>query len=81
MPIEKQYWEGYHEFFKELKDRIGKLQIKAAIAVNKELITLYWQIGKDILHRQQTMGWGAQVIDRLSRDLKSAFPGQDGFSP
>jgi hypothetical protein len=49
--------------------------------VNRELVTLYWQIGRDILERQQRQGWGARVVDQLARDLKAAFPDMRGFSP
>jgi predicted nuclease of restriction endonuclease-like (RecB) superfamily len=51
------------------------------VAVNRELILLYWQIGRDILARQAEQGWGAKVIDRLSHDLRTAFPEMKGFSP
>jgi len=50
-------------------------------SVNRELVTLYWQIGREILDRQQRQGWGAGVVDRLARDLKAAFPDMRGFSP
>ncbi|MFT0170478.1 DUF1016 N-terminal domain-containing protein [Paraburkholderia mimosarum] len=50
-------------------------------SANRELVTLYWQIGRDILDRQQQQGWGASVVDRLARDLKVAFPDMRGFSP
>ncbi|MGP8254425.1 MAG: DUF1016 N-terminal domain-containing protein [Methanoregula sp.] len=50
------------------------------VSVNRELILLYWQIGNDILTRQQAEGWGAKVIDRLSRDLVHEFPDMKGFS-
>jgi predicted nuclease of restriction endonuclease-like (RecB) superfamily len=49
--------------------------------VNRELVTLYWQIGREILDRQLRQGWGAAVVDRLARDLKAAFPDMRGFSP
>ncbi|MFT4188370.1 MAG: PDDEXK nuclease domain-containing protein [Aeromicrobium sp.] len=49
--------------------RVQQTQQRAALAVNAELIRLYWQIGRDILHRQERQGWGAKVIDRLSHDL------------
>lgn len=65
----------------ELKARIRQAQIRAALAVNRELVLLYWQIGRAILQRQQQQGWGAQVIDRLSSDLRRAFPEMKGFSP
>jgi predicted nuclease of restriction endonuclease-like (RecB) superfamily len=51
------------------------------LAVNRELVLLYWQIGRDILDRQAEQGWGAKVIDRLAHDLRSAFPQMKGFSP
>ncbi|MCV3213234.1 DUF1016 N-terminal domain-containing protein [Plectonema radiosum NIES-515] len=72
---------GYDDFLSELKTRISHAQIRAAVAVNKELILLYWQIGRDILHRQQQQGWGAKVINRLATDLQQAFPEIKGFSP
>jgi predicted nuclease of restriction endonuclease-like (RecB) superfamily len=65
----------------ELKLRVERARQRAAASVNRELITLYWQIGRDILERQQKQGWGAGVIDRLARDLKAAFPDMRGFSP
>jgi predicted nuclease of restriction endonuclease-like (RecB) superfamily len=51
------------------------------MAVNQELVLLYWQIGRDILDRQERENWGAKVIDRLAADLKRAFPDRKGFSP
>ena len=51
------------------------------MAVNRELVLLYWQIGRDILARQASQGWGAKVIDRLAHDLRNAFPEMKGFSP
>ena len=63
-----------------LKNRIRSSQVKAALAVNQELILLYWHIGREILTRQQERGWGAKVIDRLSQDLKREFPDVKGFS-
>ena len=72
--------KGYSVFLEELKKRIHSAQIKAAIRVNEELIRLYWGIGKDIAERQENDGWGTQVIERLGKDLQSAFPGVKGFS-
>ena len=71
---------GYAEFIAGLKARIRSAQVRAAASVNCELILLYWQIGTDILARQRADGWGAKVIDRLSRDLNSEFPDMKGFS-
>lgn len=72
--------EGYEQWFIELKTRIHNSQQRASLSVNRELISLYWQIGQDILTRQAEQGWGAKVIDRLSHDLKTAFPEMKGFS-
>lgn len=72
--------EGYEGFFRDIKERIHSARIRAALAVNQELVLLYWQIGKDILNRQQDQGWGTKIIDRLAHDLRAAFPEMKGFS-
>jgi predicted nuclease of restriction endonuclease-like (RecB) superfamily len=71
---------GYTDWLAELKTRIHTAQQRAALAVNRELVLLYWQIGRDILERQSREGWGAKVIDRLAHDLHTAFPDMKGFS-
>ncbi|WP_369408579.1 DUF1016 N-terminal domain-containing protein, partial [Wolbachia endosymbiont of Atemnus politus] len=53
---------------------------KAALAVNSKLILLYHYIGTEILKRQEEHGWGAKVIDQLSKDLRDTFPDMKGFS-
>ena len=73
--------EDYDEFLRGLKERIRTAQVKAALAVNRELVLLYWRIGQDILERQRQSGWGSKVIDRLAADLRNAFPEMSGFSP
>lgn len=73
--------ESYSQFLADLKSRIQAAQLRAALAVNRELVLLYWQIGRDILDRQARESWGAKVIDRLAADLKNAFPDMKGFSP
>lgn len=73
--------QGYADWLDELKGRIHGAQQRAALAVNRELVGLYWQIGQDILARQAKQGWGAKVIDRLAHDLRTAFPEMKGFSP
>ncbi len=65
----------YEHFLGELKERIRTAQLRAAISVNRELVLLYWQIGRDILARQEQHGWGAKVIDQLAGDLRREFPG------
>ena len=72
---------GYADWLVDLKARIHIAQQRAALAVNRELVLLYWQIGRDILARQAEQGWGAKVIERLSHDLRTAFPEMKGFSP
>ncbi len=71
---------GYTDWLAELKTRIHAAQQRAALAVNRELVLLYWQIGRDILARQADQGWGAKVIERLAHDLRTAFPEMKGFS-
>ncbi len=71
--------DGYVEWLVELKDRIHKAQQRALLAINRELVLLYWQIGRDILSRQAQQGWGSKVIDRLAKDLRTAFPEMKGF--
>ncbi|NJM98561.1 MAG: DUF1016 domain-containing protein [Phormidesmis sp. RL_2_1] len=72
--------DAYESFLSDLKIRIRRAQIRAAQAVNTEVTLLYWEIGQDILQRQETEGWGSKVIDRLSKDLKREFPDMRGFS-
>ena len=73
--------DTYVQFFADLKSRIQTAQLRASVAVNRELVLLYWQIGRDILDRQQKESWGAKVIDRLAADLNREFPDMKGFSP
>jgi predicted nuclease of restriction endonuclease-like (RecB) superfamily len=72
---------GYAAWLAELKTRIHAAQQRATLAVNRELVGLYWQIGRDILVRQEREGWGAKVIERLAQDLRNTFPEMKGFSP
>ena len=73
--------KNYQDLLTLLKGRIRTAQVRAASAVNQELVLLYWGIGKEILIRQKTEGWGAKVIDQLAKDLHQAFPEMQGFSP
>jgi predicted nuclease of restriction endonuclease-like (RecB) superfamily len=70
----------YGQLLEDLKIRIRQAQTRAVLAVNRELILLYWHIGREILSRQQQAGWGAKIIDRLAADLRRAFPEMKGFS-
>jgi hypothetical protein len=71
----------YGPWLSELKTRIHQAQQRAARSVNRELVLLYWQLGRDILERQGREGWGAKVIERLSVDLRNAFPEMKWISP
>ena len=70
----------YGQWLADIKNRVLTARQRAALAVNAELVSLYWHIGRDILQRQATQGWGSKVIDRLGRDLREAFPEMKGFS-
>ncbi len=72
--------QGYVTLVAELKQRITDARLRAALSVNRELVLLYWGIGRDILSRQESEGWGAKVIDRLAVDLGRAFPEMTGLS-
>ena len=72
--------DNYAALLGDLKSRIAAARLKAALAVNSELILLYWQIGRDILERQRDEGWGAKVVERLGADLRQAFPEMTGLS-
>jgi predicted nuclease of restriction endonuclease-like (RecB) superfamily len=73
--------EGYASALAEAKAAIQAARTRAVLAVNSELIGLYWDLGQLITTRQQAQGWGAKVIDRLSQDLRHEFPEMTGLSP
>jgi predicted nuclease of restriction endonuclease-like (RecB) superfamily len=70
----------YAPFLAELKARVLDARTFAARAVNRELILLYWDIGKGIVEKQHTAGWGDAVVEKLAADLRAAFPDMSGFS-
>jgi predicted nuclease of restriction endonuclease-like (RecB) superfamily len=72
---------GYARLLADIKDRIRRAQVRAAVAANRELICLYWDIGREIIKRQAQKGWGKAVVQRLAVDLQREFPGMAGFSP
>lgn len=71
---------GYAAWLAEIKARVIATRQRTVFAANSELVRLYWQIGRDILDRQASQGWGAKVIERLAKDLRHAFPEMKGFS-
>lgn len=72
---------GYAMFLESLKDRVRRAQTRAMLSVNRELIQLYWDIGREIVQRQEREGWGKSVVERLAGDIQKSFPGIGGFSP
>jgi predicted nuclease of restriction endonuclease-like (RecB) superfamily len=72
--------KSYIETLNTLKQKIKTAQLKAGLAVNTEMLLLYWDIGRTILKKQEQKGWGAKIIDNLSHDLSSNFPEMKGFS-
>ena len=73
--------DTYLKFIEEVKAEIQKQRISVVLNANSSMICLYWNIGKAIMKKQEEEGWGAKVIDRMSKDLKDAFPEMSGFSP
>jgi predicted nuclease of restriction endonuclease-like (RecB) superfamily len=73
--------DGYAELLAQIKERVRRTQTRAVLAANRELLRLYWQVGRDIVRRQEVEGWGSAVIERLARDLRQAFPTVRGLSP
>src|SRR5579872_2686663 len=71
---------GYAEWLAELKARVHAAQQRATLAVNHELLRLYWEIGRDILERQGAGTWGNGILDQVSSDLRAEFPAMKGFS-
>ncbi len=71
---------AYPQFLAEIKARIGAARTRAVLAVNSELIQLYWEIGHEILERERREGWGAKIVDRLAVDLRRELPDITGFS-
>ena len=79
-PVKSPQTREYVQFLGELKRRIASARVSAARAVNRDLILLYWDIGRGILERQEKLGWGEAVVEMLARDLRRAFPEMKGFS-
>src|ERR1700760_3128564 len=71
---------NYAKLLRELKARVRSAQIKAATSVNQELIALYLHIGQRLAWQDKKAGWGDRVVERLAKDLRTAFPAMSGFS-
>lgn len=70
----------YRRFIEDLKARVISARISAARAVNRDLILLYWDIGRGIVEKQQVLGWGDSVVEMVAADLRRAFPDSRSFS-
>jgi hypothetical protein len=71
----------YPAFLAALKERVLRARVTAARAVNQELVLLYWDIGRGIVGKQESLGWGDGIVETLARDLQLAFPEMSGFAP
>lgn len=80
-PLKIELPEDYSELLLLLKQRIQQERLRIVLSSNAAMTLLYWDIGKRILEKQQTQGWGAKIIDRLAFDLREQFPEMKGFSP
>lgn len=72
---------GYPAFLASLKERIVLARVSAARSVNRDLILLYWDIGRSIVDKQAALGWGDSIVETLAQDLQRAFPDMRGFAP
>jgi len=73
-------YSEYQSFFSKIKDKVRTTRLQAALSVNREVVSLYWHIGKEIVQLQSKTNWGSKLIDTLSRDLQNSFPETHGFS-
>ena len=72
--------ENYKIWLKSLKEKIRSAQIKASIAVNEEMLLLYWDIGKSIVEKQIQFTWGSKIVEQMAKDLKKELSDTTGFS-
>ncbi len=71
---------NYIDFLSDIKERLKTTQIRAALAVNRELVNFYWQLGKELIEQQKKYAWGEHFLRQFSHDLKIEFPNMQGFS-
>jgi len=80
-PVVIELPADYAEWLGDLKQKIRTERLRVVLASNAAMVLLYWEIGKNVLEKQTSQGWGAKIIDRLALDLREAFPEMKGFSP
>ena len=71
---------GYAPLLADLKARVRAAQVGAVLSVNREMVLLYWNIGREILRCQHDEGWGAKVVERLAKYLRAEFPEIEGLT-
>lgn len=71
---------SYQQLLLEIKNKIRAAQVRAIAAVNREMLFLYWDIGKSILERQKLYKWGSKIVDQLGEDLRAEYPEMEGLS-
>lgn len=71
---------SYQQLLLEIKNKIRAAQVRAIAAANREMLFLYWDIGKSILERQKRYGWGSKIVDQLGEDLRMEYPEMEGLS-
>jgi len=71
----------YASVLSQIKNRIQQERLRVVLSANSGMVKLYWDVGRAILGKQESAGWGAKVIDRLAADLRDAYPDMQGFSP
>ena len=80
-PPRSELPRDYGDILREIKGRIREERLRVVMTANSAMVLLYWDIGRLILNRQERAGWGARIIDRLSADLREAYPDMKGLSP
>jgi len=80
-PKKNEMDKDYFVFIDEVKQEIRRQRLRITLNANVEMVCLYWNIGNAVLRKQEDNGWGAKVIDRMSKDIRDAFPDMKGFSP
>ena len=71
--------QNYFNWIQDIKFRIRSAQLKASVAVNTEMIRLYWDIGKSIVEKQTAHSWGSKVVEQMAKDLKNELPDKQIF--
>lgn len=77
----KPEFSKYSEIIEQLKQKIRQARFKAVVAINSQMLAIYWEIGDTITKQEHEEGWGKKIVETLAKDLKAEFPEMKGFSP